>query len=55
MFTYLASTTEYMHVCVEKVSENGIQFLVLADQVVVHLYICCFEVIHIWLIRGGTG
>lgn len=41
-------------VCV-KVSEKGIQFLVLADQVVVHLYICGFEVIHIWLIRGRTG
>lgn len=36
------------------VNEKGIQFLVLADQVVVHLYICCFEVIHIWLIRGRT-
>lgn len=37
-----------------EVSEKGIQFLVLADQVVVHLYICCFEVIHIRLIRGWT-
>lgn len=54
MFTYLASSVQYMHVC-GKVSEKGIQFLVLADQVVVHLYICCFEVIHIWLIRGRTG
>ena len=30
----------------------GIQFLVLADQVVVHLFIRCFEVVHIRLIRG---
>lgn len=45
--------TVCVYVC--KVSEKGIQFLVLADQVVVHLYICRFEVIHIWLIRGRTG
>lgn len=42
-------------VCEEKVCEKGIQFLVLADQVVVHLFICRFEVIHIGLIRGRTG
>lgn len=56
MFSYLTSSIQYVRVCVcVKVSEKGIQFLVLADQVVVHLYICGFEVIHIWLIRGRTG
>lgn len=49
------SSIPYVCLCVDKVSEKGIQFLVLADQVVVHLYICRFEVIHIWLIRGRTG
>ena len=37
----------YWLVCVK-----GIQFLVLADQVVVHLFIRCFEVVNIRLIRG---
>lgn len=53
------SQTRSMYVCVLCVrgkwkGKQGIQFLVLADQVVVHLFVCCFEVIHIWLIRCGT-
>lgn len=54
-FTYLApSICECKDVC-DVVCGKGIQFLVLADQVVVHLFICRFEVIHIWLIRSRTG
>lgn len=49
--TLFVSESAYWSVCVWR----GIQFLVLADQVVVHLFISCFEVVHIGLIRGGAG
>lgn len=50
----LISSVPCANMCAKRWVWRGIQFLVLADQVIVHLYICCFEVVHIWLIRGRT-
>lgn len=54
MYAYLISSVPCAGMCAKRWVWRGIQFLVLADQVIVHLYICCFEVVHIWLIRGRT-
>lgn len=54
MCAYLISSVPCAGMCAKRWVWRGIQFLVLADQVIVHLYICCFEVVHIWLIRGRT-
>lgn len=54
MCAYLISSVPHVGMCANRWVWRGIQFLVLADQVIVHLYICCFEVVHIWLIRGRT-